>query len=64
MSMVLQMILALARIPFNSLLRVTSRTTSSTIASSQQIYRNMSSQSIDEKFQMPKRYQGQTPSVW
>lgn len=59
------MILAFTRSSFNSLLKVTTRTTSTAIASSQQIYRNMSSQqSIDEKFQLPKRYQGQGPSVW
>ncbi|XP_055310048.1 kynurenine aminotransferase-like [Sitodiplosis mosellana] len=58
------MILELARTSFNSLLKVTTRTTSAAIASSQQIYRNMSSQSIDEKFELPKRYQGQAPSVW
>lgn len=28
------------------------------------IHRKMSSQSIDEKFQLPKRYQGSAPSVW
>lgn len=65
MSFVLQMILAFTRSSFNSLLKVSTRTTSTAIASSQQIYRNMSSQqSIDEKFQLPKRYQGQGPSVW
>lgn len=34
------------------------------ISSETQLNRKMSSQSIDEKFQLPKRYQGSTPSVW
>ncbi|XP_031632679.1 kynurenine--oxoglutarate transaminase 3-like [Contarinia nasturtii] len=58
------MIFTLARrISFNSVLKTVSKTTSA-FTSNQQVHRNMSSQSIDAKFQLPKRYQGQTPSVW
>lgn len=65
MFVVLQMICALARrISFNSVLKTVSKTTSVAFTSNQQLHRNMSTQSIDAKFQLPKRYQGQTPSVW
>lgn len=64
MSTFLQMILGIARTSFNSLVRVTSRAASAIITPSQQLHKKMSSQSINEKFQLPKRYRGQAPSVW
>lgn len=64
MFVVLQMISAVSQNSLSSLWRTILRNTSAITISSQQICRKMSSQSIDEKFQLPKRYQGQTPSVW
>lgn len=58
------MILAVNRITFGSFSKVTPRITSIAALFSQPSYRKMSSQSIEEKFQFPKRYQGSTPSVW
>lgn len=58
--------LAVSRARYDSLLKITTRFTSASLfaPANQQFNRKMSSQSIEEKFQFPKRYQGSTPSVW
>lgn len=59
------MILQISRRTFDSLLKVSQRTTPATaILLNQQFNKKMSNQAIEKKFQFPKRYQGSTPSVW
>lgn len=59
-----QMISQVTRRAFDSLLRVSQRTTPTAVLLNQQVTRKMSDQAIEKKFQFPKRYQGSTPSVW